>query len=59
LPSWDKCNHEKWASYYLSDNVGHAFSQLYKKDSPLNKKFTAFWIKIVERFKGNKYLLGY
>jgi hypothetical protein len=46
LPSWDKCDTQGWGKYYFSYDVGHAFAQLYKKDSPLNKKFTAFWRKI-------------
>jgi endoglycosylceramidase len=59
LPSWDHCNQKAWANYYFSYDTGHAFNELYRKDSPLNKKFTAFWKKIAQRFKGNPYVLGY
>lgn len=39
--------------------MGHAFAELYRKDSHLNQKFTAYWKKIASRFKGNPHVLGY
>ena len=59
LPGWDKCDQNGWGKYYFSYDVGNTFNELYRKGSNLNKKFTEFWLKIVNKFKGNKYVLGY
>jgi endoglycosylceramidase len=59
LPSWDKCDKDGWGKYYFSYDVGRAFAQLYKHGSPLNVKFTQFWLKIATRFRNNPYVIGY
>lgn len=58
-PDKAHCQRHCTSKYFYSYDCAQGFDELYKIDSLLNQKFTKFWQKVADYFKGCEYLIAY
>lgn len=58
-PDKAHCQRHCTSTYFYSYDCAQGFDELYQIDSLLNQKFTKFWQKVADYFKGCEYLIAY
>lgn len=59
LPLIEDCKKSAFFMYNTSPDITSLYQKLYDNEGGLLDKFISFWQKVAERFKGNKYVIGY
>jgi len=48
-----------WSMWYMTDQCGKAFAQLYDGEGPMAQAFASYWRDVARRFKGHPGVLAY
>lgn len=59
FPAISDCVKNQFAEYYMTEQVGALWGELYTPGSALNKGFSRFWGAVAETFKEAPHLLAY
>jgi len=59
LPPLQECLRHQFADYYLTDQVGAMWGELYRPGSSLNEGFSRYWAAVAKTFAGASHILGY
>ena len=59
LPLIEDCVTHNFQDYHFIAGFSASYRNFYQNKANIQDKFTEFWKTVVNRFKGNKYILGY
>jgi len=59
MPNQDECMKHQFAQYYITDQVGALWNELYTPGTPLNLGFSKFWGKVAKTLGDAPHLLAY
>ena len=59
LPLVEDCKKQSFAEYHYLAEFSSAYKQFYLNTGNVQDKFIEFWKVVANKFKGNKYVLGY
>lgn len=59
LPNIEDCKTKMFALYHTAPEITSLYQKLYDNESGLLDKFINFWKVVTNKFKGNKFVLGY
>lgn len=59
LPLIEDCKKNNFVEYHYLIGLSSSYSNFYTNKLNIQEKFVEFWKVVANRFKGNKYILGY